>query len=96
MDTRSNDNIVSKAPKHAASDQLLAALEAESLERINPHLERITLKMGALVCEAGGLLKHAYFPEGSVLSLLTVLENGAAIETANIGREGAFGLFAAM
>ena len=49
-----------------------------------------------MVCDAGGLLKHAYFPRGSVLSLLTVLENGAAIETANIGREGAFGLFAAM
>jgi hypothetical protein len=46
------------------------------------------------VCEAGGLLKHAYFPEGAVLSLLTALENGSAIETANIGREGAFGLFA--
>ena len=46
-----------------------------------------------MVCDAGGLLKHAYFPRGSVLSLLTVLE-GAAIETANIGREGAFGLFA--
>jgi CRP-like cAMP-binding protein len=27
---------------------------------------------------------------------LTVLENGSAIETTNIGREGAFGLFAAM
>jgi CRP-like cAMP-binding protein len=27
---------------------------------------------------------------------LTVLEDGSAIETANIGREGAFGLFAAM
>ena len=27
---------------------------------------------------------------------LTVLENGSAIETSNIGREGAFGLFAAM
>src|SRR6202041_3885374 len=39
---------------------------------------------------------HAYFPQGSVLSLLTVLEDGSAIETANIGREGAFGLFAAM
>ena len=35
-------------------------------------------------------------PQGSVLSLLTVLENGAAIQTAYIGREGAFGLFAAM
>ena len=31
-----------------------------------------------------------------MLSLLTVLENGSAIETANIGREGAFGLFVAM
>ena len=75
---------------------MLGALEADSRRRIGPHLEPIKLKLGAIVCEAGGLLKHAYFPEGAVLSLLTVLENGSAIETANIGREGAFGLFAAM
>src|SRR5476651_2376925 len=77
-------------------NRLLGELEASSRKRIDPHLEPVTLKLGAVVCDAGGLLKHAYFPEGSVLSLLTVLENGAAIETANIGREGAFGLFAAM
>src|SRR6476660_6584079 len=71
-------------------------MEPESRKRISPHLEPIELKLGAVVCEAGGLLKHAYFPQGSVLSLLTVLENGSAIETANIGREGAFGLFSAM
>ena len=82
--------------EHARSNLLLGALETSSRERIDPHLEPITLKLGAIVCEAGGLLKHAYFPEGAVLSLLTVLENGSAIETANIGREGAFGLFAAM
>lgn len=75
---------------------MLGALEISARERIEPHLESITLKLGAIVCDAGGLLKHAYFPEGAVLSLLTVLENGSAIETANIGREGAFGLFAAM
>ena len=80
----------------ARSNQLLGALEISARERIEPHLESITLKLGAIVCDAGGLLKHAYFPEGAVLSLLTVLENGSAIETANIGREGAFGLFAAM
>ena len=80
----------------AQSNRLLGALESASLTRIEPHLESITLKLGAVVCEAGGTLKHAYFPEGSVLSLLTVLEDGSAIETANIGREGAFGLFAAM
>jgi len=78
------------------SNQLLGALIQASRARITPHLESVTYKLGAIVCEAGGHLKHAYFPEGAVLSLLTLLENGSAIETANIGREGAFGLFAAM
>ena len=78
------------------SNRLLGALEPVSRKRIDPHLEPVEFKLGDMVCDAGGLLKHAYFPQGSVLSLLTVLENGAAIETANIGREGAFGLFAAM
>ena len=81
---------------HARSNRLLGALETASRKRIDPHLEPISLKLGVVVCEAGGLLKHAYFPQGAVLSLLTVLENGSAIETANIGREGGFGLFAAM
>jgi CRP-like cAMP-binding protein len=80
----------------AHSNQLVGAMETASRKRIEPHLEPIKLKLGDVVCEAGGLLKHAYFPQGAVLSLLTVLEDGSAIETANIGREGAFGLFAAM
>src|SRR5476649_349372 len=80
----------------AQSNRLLGALETASRKRIDAHLEPIKHKLGHVVCEAGGLLKHAYFPQGGVLSLLTVLENGSAIETANIGREGAFSLFAAM
>lgn len=88
---------MAKASRKATqSNQLLGALETASRKRIDPHLEPIKHKLGHIVCEAGGLLKHAYFPQGGVLSLLTVLENGSAIETANIGREGAFGLFAAM
>src|SRR5450631_78792 len=83
-------------PGDEVRNRLLAAIEAASLARIAPHLEPVALKLGDVVCEAGGLLRHAYFPQGAVLSLLTVLENGSAIETANIGREGAFGLFAAM
>jgi len=93
---RSKKKTSSKAPGESRRNQLLGALQAASHKRIAPHLEQIDLKLGALVCEAGGHLKHAYFPQGAVLSLLTVLENGSAIETANIGREGAFGLFAAM
>jgi len=82
--------------EEARGNRLLGAMVVASRARIEPHLEPIALNLGDVVCEAGGVLKHAYFPQGIVLSLLTVLENGSAIETANIGREGAFGLFAAM
>jgi len=74
----------------ALRNQLLGALEPASRARIAGHLEPAKHKLGDIICEAGGLLRHAYFPQGAVLSLLTVLESGSAIETAN------FGLFAAM
>jgi len=77
-------------------NQLLGAFEPAARSRIKSFMRPVTLQLGTVVCEAGGILQHVYFPEGSVLSLLTVLENGSAIECANIGREGAFGLFAAM
>ena len=83
-------------PIKESSNQLLNALEPASQRRIAPHLRRVEFGLGEIVCEAGGHLKHAYFPQSGVLSLLTVLEDGSAIETANIGQEGAFGLFAAM
>ena len=77
-------------------NQLLGAFEEEARSRLEGYLQPVSMKLGEVVCEAGGLLKHAYFPQGSVLSLITVLENGSAVECANIGREGAFGIFAAM
>lgn len=77
-------------------NQLLGAFTQEVQDRIMPRMTEVDLKLGATVCDAGGVLTHAYFPQGCVLSLLTVLENGSEIECANIGREGAFGLFSAM
>lgn len=77
-------------------NRLLGEFGSTSSERVFPYLEKFEVKLGDIVCEAGDVLEHAYFPDGAVLSLLTVLENGMAIEAANIGREGAFGLFASM
>lgn len=77
-------------------NELLSSFSSEVYEKIAPFLEPVEFKLGATVCEAGDALNHVYFPEGCVLSLLAVLENGSEIECANIGREGAFGLFTAM
>ena len=92
---KSMANLTQTAPVRRRN-QLFGALEPEIRKLIDPYLRPVTFKLGKVVCEAGGVLDHVYFPEGSVLSLLTVLESGSAIETANIGREGAFGLFAAL
>lgn len=59
---------MSKALGDVRRNQLLGALQPASRVRIEPHLEPVKLKLGAVVCEAGGPLKHAYFPQGSVLS----------------------------
>ena len=88
---------MTKSPRVGVlNNQLLEVIEAETRRRIEANLQPVMLKLGSIVCEADGYLKHAYFPQGSVLSLLTVLGDGSSIETANIGREGAFGLLAAM
>src|ERR1700754_4294798 len=68
-------------------NQLLGAFEPAVRAKVMGFMQPVTLKLGAVVCESGGILNHAYFPQGAVLSLLTVLENGSAIECANIGRE---------
>ena len=45
----------------SSSNRLLDALEPNSRKRIEPHLRPVSFKLGVTVCEAGGLLRHAYF-----------------------------------
>jgi CRP-like cAMP-binding protein len=74
---------------------LLAALPAEDLGLITPHLQQVELERGKLLYDPGDRVDFVYFPQDGVISLMTLMENGAAIESATIGREGALGLAAA-
>jgi CRP-like cAMP-binding protein len=91
-----NEKPASPRDPYEVPNRLLGAFEPDNRARIETHIQPVSLKLGDVVCKAGGFLEHAYFPKGAVLSLLTSLENGTAVETANIGNECAFGLFAAM
>ena len=66
-----DDIAMSEAQRNVErSNRLLGALKTASRKLIDRHLEPVKLKLGDIVCEAGGHLKHAYFPQGAVLSLL--------------------------
>jgi CRP-like cAMP-binding protein len=77
-------------------NRLLASLGSAARERIESHFELLEAPAGRILCWSGDRLDHVYFPSGAVLSVTTLLGDGSAIETAAVGREGAFGLLEAM
>jgi CRP-like cAMP-binding protein len=76
---------------HQSENLLLAALPAADLAVLTRHLKPTLLKQGALLQEQGETVDRVYFPLSGMISLLAVMRQGDAIETATIGREGAVG-----
>jgi len=83
-------------PNFQLQNLLLAALSPEDQALLTPHLAQVELERGRLLYDPGDRIDTVYFPHDGVISLMTLMENGAAIESATIGREGALGLAAAM
>src|SRR3954466_3859602 len=77
------------------ANRLLADLPRADFELLGPHLSIESLAQGKVLAEAGDEIEHACFPHSGMISLLTMLKDGKAIETATIGREGVFGAAAA-
>jgi CRP-like cAMP-binding protein len=77
-------------------NRLLASMSPEDYGLLAPHLAQIDLERGRLLYDPGDRVDVVYFPHDGVISLMTLMENGAAIESATIGCEGALGLMAAV
>jgi len=74
------------------SNRLLAALPIAEYRRIAPHLDNIPVAFGELLFEASQPIKHVYFPNDSLVSLLTVIDHHFALEVGMVGREGMVGV----
>lgn len=77
-------------------NRLLVSLPADDYGLLAPYLAPVDLERGRLLYDPGDRIDTIYFPQDGVISLMTLMENGAAIESATIGREGALGLNAAV
>ena len=76
----------------AGANRLLASLPPPEYQRLLPELESVSLAAQDVLYEPGAPVAHVYFPVNCVVSLLTVMANGAAAEAATVGREGMIGL----
>jgi CRP-like cAMP-binding protein len=77
-------------------NRLLASLPRDHFDRLLPHLSTVSLPQGDVLTEAGEEVDQVYFPHYGMLSLLAVLRDGKAIETATVGREGVVGAMAGL
>ena len=79
-------------PRAPKQNGLLAALPAVDYERLSASLELVRLPLGRAVYEPGGPLGHVYFPTDSIISLLSVTQNGSSAEIALTGNDGLVGI----
>src|SRR6266850_7065559 len=75
-------------------NKLLSTLPRDQFDLLAPHLTTVSLPQGEMLVGAGEEFDHVYFPHSGMLSLLAVLREGKAIETATVGREGVVGAMA--
>lgn len=68
---------------------LLALSETTAFRR--SRVEQVALRHGEVLAESGGSCGHVYFVHEGLVSLMTMLEDGRAIQTGIVGREGMIG-----
>jgi len=85
-----------KAAPDTIRNSILLGLPPKQLQRLLPQMESVPLNLGEELYEPGGRIRHCYFPNDGVVSLLTVLAPHKAAEVGMIGSEGMVGMSAAV
>jgi CRP-like cAMP-binding protein len=65
-------------------NRLLDALPGETLERLQPHFEPVTLVIAAPLHAE----EHVYFPTAGMISVVATMADGASVEIGIVGHEG--------
>ena len=74
----------------------LDALAPATLQRLQPQLERVHVRGGEIIAPANVPIVNVLFPIGSVISTITRMSDGTAVEAALTGREGMVGHWLAL
>jgi CRP-like cAMP-binding protein len=84
-----NFNTKTRAP---AMNRLLAALPKREYERLWPELEPVTMPFAEVLYEPGERIRHVYFPNDSIVSLLAEVADRSTLEVSIVGNEGLAGI----
>lgn len=71
---------------------LLAALSDREYELLIPHLEVVSLSRHQVLYDAGEQISHVYFLNQGLISLISIMAEGAIVEVGLVGKEGMVGM----
>ncbi|ACB52154.1 hypothetical protein cce_2806 [Crocosphaera subtropica ATCC 51142] len=86
------EKLLSVSPQNSVENRLLGALPSLEYERLAPHLISVDLSAGTIIYEPVQEIEFAYFPCSAMISIVSIMENGATTEIGLIGKEGMVGL----
>ena len=89
---RAKEKTLAEAWPRPEQNRLLAALPGDVRQRLYPHLQFVSMPLGAVLYESGDVEQHVYFPTDSIVSLLYVMDNGAPAEISVVGNDGIVGI----
>jgi hypothetical protein len=75
-----------------ARNGLLAAMSSDDLALLEPKLEPLPLKVRRVLEPANKPIKHNYFIDSGLASVIAIGNNGHRLEVGIIGRDGMSGL----
>jgi CRP-like cAMP-binding protein len=73
-------------------NRLLAALPKNEYKRLLPQLKTVSLVLGEVLYKPGAAIKYVYFPNDSIISLISELSETSGLEVGMVGNEGMAGL----
>jgi CRP-like cAMP-binding protein len=73
-------------------NRLLATLTTKEYKRLLPKLKTVSLVLGEVLYEPGAVIKYVYFPNDSIISLISELSENSWLEVGMVGNEGMAGL----
>ena len=73
-------------------NRLLATLPKNEYKRLLPQMKTVNLVLGEELYEPGDVIKYVYFPNNSIISLISKLSETAWLEVGMVGNEGMAGL----
>src|SRR5215216_4001886 len=73
-------------------NRMLATLPKAEYKRLLPSLKLVNLPLGEVLYEPGSVIKYVYFPNNSIVSLISPQLGTSSLEVGMIGNEGMAGL----